>query len=402
MIEKILIDYPIHTPMAKQQTHVEMQLLTGGKAMMKPFNESFLLSGQQIWIFGVNRREMARGELIFHFIHFHGAPLKVDGIQQFATFHPPSGMPVDQFSLQLPLDHTDGFVHTGKQEFVFLVKRILLGYFRHKFYARIVAIDIHGKCSQLDEIDAITIFKGLHVGITECNTDNVAHACIIASSCPHPQDIVISPRDVPCMIVHECVHHDMRSRSTVVDIAQNMKLVDAESLNHSTKSNDEIISTAGGNDGLDDGTHIISLVLVFRVLMKKFLNNIGEIDRQRLAHLGTRIFTGNITADINKVMDGDMIPIYNVGLCLLHQLQLLLRIVNQSAKFTLLISTKCVTKKLMHFSSDVTRSILQDMLKRFIFSMNISQKVLSAFGQIENRTQVDNFRTGIRYRRKRL
>ena len=266
--------------MAEQQTHVGMELFAGGKTVMQSLHEILLLGRQYVRILRVNRREVARREFILHLVHLDRTTIVVDGIKQLAAFHVPAWMAVDEFSFQFPLYHADGLVHAGIEKFVLLVEGIFLGYLRHEFNAGIVAIDIHGKRGQLDEIDAVAILEGFHVGIAQGDTDDVAHAGIVAGGSAHPQNVVIAPSNVPSVVVHQRVHHDVGARTTVVDIAQNVELIDAESLNHTTEGNDEVIGTAGRDDGLDDGTHIVGLVLVFGVLVKKFLYDIGEVNGQ--------------------------------------------------------------------------------------------------------------------------
>ena len=55
---------------------------------------------------------------------------------------------------------------------------------------------------------------------------------------------------------------------TIVDIAEDMELVDGKSLDDVTNGDNKIVGTTCGNDGVDNHTHIGSLVVVRETLMK--------------------------------------------------------------------------------------------------------------------------------------
>ena len=54
----------------------------------------------------------------------------------------------------------------------------------------------------------------------------------------------------------------------------------------------------------------------------------------------------------------------------------------------------------VHLTFHCPRCILQHMLKSLILAMNIRQKMLCTFRQIQNGLQIDDFRTGISNGRK--
>ena len=54
----------------------------------------------------------------------------------------------------------------------------------------------------------------------------------------------------------------MGTRTSVIDVAQDMQLVDGESLYHVAYSTNEIISLPGRYDTVDNHSHIGSFVLV--------------------------------------------------------------------------------------------------------------------------------------------
>lgn len=90
----------------------------------------------------------------------------------------------------------------------------------------------------------------------------------------HPQHIVIAPLNVPAVVAAESVHNDVGSGTTVVDITKNMQLVDNQSLNDIAYSNNKVVGAARSDNGLDDGTDVIRLILVVGTLMEQLLNDI--------------------------------------------------------------------------------------------------------------------------------
>ena len=91
---------------------------------------------------------------------------------------------------------------------------------------------------------------------------------------------MISPLDIPGVILSQRVHDLMRSGTSVVDVSKDMQLVDGESLYHITDSTDEIISPASRDDSVYDYCHICCLVDIISPLMEQFLDDIGEVFRE--------------------------------------------------------------------------------------------------------------------------
>ena len=48
----------------------------------------------------------------------------------------------------------------------------------------------------------------------------------------------------------------MRTLSTVIDVAKDMQLVDSQTLDDITDSNDEVVGTSGRDDGVDDAADV--------------------------------------------------------------------------------------------------------------------------------------------------
>ena len=101
---------------------------------------------------------------------------------------------------------------------------------------------------------------------------------------------MVTPLDVEIVEIAQDIHNLVGAWATVIDVAQEVQHVDGQLLNEVAHGNDEIINALRGNDGLDDHVHVGLLVGVAAVLVQELLDNVGEVLRERLVHLGAAIF----------------------------------------------------------------------------------------------------------------
>ena len=81
------------------------------------------------------------------------------------------------------------------------------------------------------------------------------------------------------------IHNLVGTRTTVKHIAQDVQLVDSKLLNKVANGDNEIIGATSANDSLDYHVDIGLLIAIGSILMKQFLNDIGETARQCLVNL---------------------------------------------------------------------------------------------------------------------
>ena len=136
---------------------------------------------------------------------------------------------------------------------------------------------------------------------------------------------MVAPLDVPFA---QGVHDDVWPRTSVVDIPKYMQAVDGKALYDVADGNDEVIGTAGGDDGVCNGADVGRFVHVVGAFVEQFLDDIGEFLRQGLAHFGAGVFAGHVSAYTHELVDGDVIPVFDVLLLGLDQFQFLLRIID--------------------------------------------------------------------------
>ena len=312
-------------------------------------------------------------------------------------------MALDDLRLGLELQYGDGLVHLRCQTAGLLVDILCTAReFRHELRAGIVGVGLHGERGQWNEVDSVAILQGGEVGIAQREADDVADAGVIAGRGSHPENVVVAPDHVPVVIVGEQVHDEVGAGTAVEDVAEDMQLVDDETLDHVGQGDDEVVGAPRGDDGADDLVHVAGLVGVLRALVEKFLDDVTEVFGQRLAHLRAGVLARHVAADSHQAVERDVVPVVDVGLRSLHQFKLLLGIVDQRAEFPLLALAEAVAEKVVHLALDVTRGILQHVLESFVFSVDVGKEVLGAFRQVQYGLQVDDLGAGFGYRGEAL
>lgn len=108
------------------------------------------------------------------------------------------------------------------------------------------------------------------------------------------------------------VEDDVGSRSTIVDVAEDVQLVYGKPLYHVSDGDDKVIGTACGYDGVDDDVDISCLVMVFCMFVQEFLYDVREVAWQRLSHLRAGVFARHITAYCHQLVQCDVVPVVDV------------------------------------------------------------------------------------------
>jgi len=134
--------------------------------------------------------------------------------------------------------------------------------------------------------------------------------------------------------------------------------------------------------------------------VEQFLDDVGELLRQGLAHFRARVFGRNVPADAYQLVQCDQIPVVQVFFALPDQFQFLFRIVDQRAKLLLLEVAQRVAEYLVHFALDRTGGIFQHMVESLVLAVDVGQEMLRPFRQVQDGLQVDDFRAGVCHRRK--
>ena len=140
---------------------------------------------------------MAGGHFIVLAADDTDTTLEVDTLQQTAVCHVPFRTALEYLRLLLELDDGNGLVHLCCQALVFLLHRVSLHQLGIELQAGVVLIVFHGKGSQRDEVDAVSLFDGCQVSVAQRQAQHIADAGIVARTGTHPQHVVVTPLDVP-------------------------------------------------------------------------------------------------------------------------------------------------------------------------------------------------------------
>ena len=86
------------------------------------------------------------------------------------------------------------------------------------------------------------------------------------------------------MEVHELVHDNVRTRSTVEDITDDMQTVHGQVLDQIAECHDELVTHLDVDDGVDDFIIINFLVVIVVVHMKELVDDICECRGHFFSH----------------------------------------------------------------------------------------------------------------------
>ena len=202
---------------------------------------------------------------------------------------------------------------------------------------------------------------------------------------------MIPPLDIYRMMFHQLVHNQMRSRTSVVNITDNMKMIHNKPLNQFTKCYNKLLSSSDADNGTDNGRIIRFLICQSLLFCNQFFNYIREILRKRLSHFGAGILACRSLTDLDQTVERNLIPVIHIRFCLTDLFHLLPWIVDQCCQCLLISRTHRVCKHIIDLPLYRTRSVFEDMIERLIFTMHIRYKMLRPLWKIQNRLKIDDF-----------
>ena len=176
-------------------------------------------------------------------------------------------MLINKGGFELKLDDADGFVHAGNEEAALVVDGHILGDLGQELLTRIVAIDVHGKGSKVDEVDAVA----------QGDANDVAYTNIVACARAHPQHVVVAPGDVPVVVTGQDVKDGVGTGTSVINVTEDVELVDDEALDDVADGDDKLVGAANLDDRRDNRSHIVDFVLRVGMLMEQLLDDVGEV-----------------------------------------------------------------------------------------------------------------------------
>ena len=275
----------------------------------------------------------------------------------------------------------------------FFFQNVIIGSSLHgKNLARIILICFHDKGRQRQHIDAVSILQNIQISITDTVSDHSCDAGFLPRSSSHPHNIMISPLNIQRVILHQTIHDKMWSRTSVIDISQNMKMIHNQTLDQLCQCNDKILRTTNLNDGIHNGIIISLFVQHLRLLRNQFLDHICIIRRKCFPYLGSGILRCRSLTDFNQTIQSNLIPVLHILLIFLDQVHLFSWIVNQCCQRTFVIISQRMSKHIIDLLSHCTGTISQYMGKSLILPVKVRHKMLCSLRQIQNRLEINDLR----------
>ena len=141
--------------------------------------------------------------------------------------------------------------------------------------AGVIAVGIHRKAREMDQVDAITLFECIHIGIAKGVAQHIGNTTVVAYRSTHPECIMVAPLDVKAYIFRQGLHDDMCPFPSVVDVAENVEPVDAQPLDHVANRYDEVVGLPRRDDCLNDPIVVELLALATRRFVEQLFYYIG-------------------------------------------------------------------------------------------------------------------------------
>ncbi len=168
MVKQVIVGNIIHTSMRKEQIDVFSELLTYNKRVMQFLNQILLFNGQLAWIRRIYSREMTAFHLIFFTVNRTSPLLVIKAFEEVSPLHSPLWMFLEHCGLQFKLDYRNGLMHHRSEPYcLFIYKSTSSRKLWYEFLTRVIPIGFKCKCCKRNQIDAITIFKSSHIGISK-------------------------------------------------------------------------------------------------------------------------------------------------------------------------------------------------------------------------------------------
>ena len=359
-------------------------------------DEGTLFLGKGIGIVGVYSGEVGILHGISGAIDGDALILIVDLVQQQPVRHTKAGVAQQLLPLQLEENDGNGLVHSGGQQLILfrVVGGVFVGQLHLKTVDVAVLVYLVGKDRQRPQRDAVARLDDFQIVVAQRVGQYGGHQGAGAGGGPHPQHVVVAPLDIHAVVVHQRVQNDVRPRTTVKDIAHQMKMVHRQSLDELAQLHQEVGGPVDVDDGGNDILVIVPLVHVLIVSMDHFINDVGVLRRHSLTDLGTGVFGADQTAHLDQAVEGDPVPLPHIGRLPLNLLQFFLGIVDKGGQLVQIGLGYGGGKQAVQLLAYHAGSRVQDVKEGLILAVYVGDKVLSAFGQVLNGVEVDDLGAG--------
>ena len=398
MEHQVAVFHMVHMAHLVHKPHMALQLFAFTEGFHQLFHHIGFALGQAGRVLGVHGGKLCVTQKMRDAVHLNRAVLIVDAANKIAILHLEIRVAVDHLTFQLKHDHRNGNVHqcAAAQAGVAELKAgvVALGHPDGK-----VAIAVHfiGKLAQTAQVQAVALLQRFHIGIRKRSFQHGGNANGAACRCAHPNRVVVAPLNIHIVVIHQGIHNAVRARAAVIQIAHNVQFIHRKALDQLAEVDNKIVGLPVFDHADDDLIVIHFLVVVLKMRMKQFIQNMCAFVGQAAAHTGAGVLAAYQPAKLDQAQQRVLVPVIQIFLALrrLQQRQLLLGIIDQGGKLlTFLGRGVFLRQHRIHLFTDHARSAVQHMAKRFVFTVQIAHKMLGALGQAQHGLLIDHLAGG--------
>ena len=349
-------------------------------------DDAQLLGGQLVGVGGIDGGQVAVVQMVGHVTDGDGLVFVVDLIHQQAVIHAVLGTAHDQLTLQLEEDHGDGLVHSGGQQLVLLGILVGIGAVDGDLPALGVGVLVNlvGKDRQGAQGDAVAGLDGFDVVIVDGVGQHDGHHGTGTGGGAHPEDVVVAPLDIAAGGSHQGVHDDVRTGTTVEDIADDVHVLHGQALDGGGQGLDDGVGLLDGNDGGDQVVIVFPQGAFAGLGVQQLVDEVGVILGHEGADPLTGVLAGNIAADLHHAVQDDAVPVIQILVLLSGQGQLGDGVVNEGSQFVALPAGEGGAEELFHLGLDLAGAGVEDVEEGVVLAVDIGHEMLGALGQVQN------------------
>ena len=374
----------IELAFSQKELHMPLQTLAAHKGALKPFHDILFLQAQRVGVLRIDCREIRIPERIYLSVQLDRIRIIIDLLKEVPVHHVIFRPPLYDLPLDLELDDGDRLVNADIH-FPLFPGQFAFGL---ETGARVISISLLGKCRERKQIDPVAFLQDIQIPIARAVPDDIGDAGQLTAGCAHPLDIVIPPLYIQAVVVHENVHNIIRPVAPVINISENMEMVDDQTSRKLRERLDKALRTSDPDDRIDDLLVVGFLILDITALRDQLIDHICIISRHGFSDFGPRVLAGRIFADLDQTVQHDPVPVFHLRIVrdlFLHQLDLLGRIVDQRRQLPDIFFRQRPSVDLIDLLPHRTGTVPDNMRKSLILSVDICDKVLCSFRQIQNR-----------------
>ena len=228
VIEQIVIIYPVHASLGIKESHMALQLLAAHKGALQSLEHLLLFRREPVRISGVDSGEVTAYERIRPAAKLYGAISIIYAAEQQPVVHTELGTSHYQLSLQLHLHDKYCLVYHlvhGSVAFV-----VILTAADRKGSAVRALVGLYRIGDKRHKIDAVALLKCREIAVYSRQSYHGRYGSKMSRGGSHPDDIMVAPLDIHRMILYESIHYYMGTGSSVVYVADYMKMIYHKSL----------------------------------------------------------------------------------------------------------------------------------------------------------------------------